>query len=295
MPDVIELRNQLSVRSQYPDQSIADHVRLISGSEEDLKRARLIILIHGYQNSKAVAEARFDDFRRTLGAAIWPKPMSSLGTIWEFHWPGDHPAWLVSVLTFTVRIDEAKESGRLLATYLAGLPAAQEVHLIGHSLGCRVALETTYQVREMAGTYQGPAIRSLILFAAAVPIPMCMPARRYGSSLADSTETVLYSAKDKVLRWAFRPGEYPLGERGEAVGRYGDPAARPWSGRVRTGLGHGKYWSSPGVAQVAGWVLGDRTSRKLPEQIESAGDPPLDSHSLPRRTIKRWGLPRRYI
>jgi pimeloyl-ACP methyl ester carboxylesterase len=293
MPDVIEPRNQLSARSEYRDQSTADKVRLISGSEEDLKRARLIILIHGYQNSQAAAEAKFDDFRRTLGAAIWPKPMSSLGTIWEFHWPGDHPAWLVSLLTFTVRIPEARESGRLLATYLAGLHAAKEVHLVGHSLGCRVALETAYTVREMGDNYQGPDIRSLVLFAAAVPIPMCMPSRRYGSSQADSTETVLYSAKDKVLRWAFQPGEYPLGERGRAVGLYGDPLARPWSDRVRTGLGHGKYWGAPRVAQVAGWVLGDRTSRKLPEQIETVDEPALDSHSLPRRTIKLRVLPRR--
>jgi pimeloyl-ACP methyl ester carboxylesterase len=293
MTGVIELRNQLSARSEYSDESIAEHVRLVSGSEEDLKQARLIILIHGYQNSQAAAEAKFADFRATLAAAIWPKPLSRLGTIWEFHWPGDHSAQLVSILTFTVRINEAKESGRLLADYLAGLHAAKEVHLIGHSLGCRVALETAHEVREMAGDYHGPAIRSLILFAAAVPIPLCMPSRRYGSGPADSTETVLYSARDKVLQWAFRPGEYPLGERGQAVGRYGNPVARPWSDRVRTGLGHGKYWGSPRVAQVAGWVLGDRTSRKLPEQIETDSDPALDSHSLPRRAIKRWGLPRR--
>lgn len=293
MPELTEPRNQLSARSEYRDQSTAEHVRLISGSAEDLKRARLIILIHGYQTSQAAAEANYDDFRRTLRAAIWPKPMSSLGTIWEYHWPGDHRARLVSLLTFPVRIGEARESGQLLAKYLSGLQAAKEVHLIGHSLGCRVALETAYKVQETAN-YQGPAIRSLILFAAAVPIPLCMPSRRYGSSPPDSTETVLYSTKDKVLRWAFRPGEYPV-EQGRAVGLYGDPVARPWSDRVRTGLGHGKYWGAPRVAQVAGWALGDRTSRRLPEQIETIDDPALDSHRLPQWTIKRHGLLRRRL
>lgn len=293
MPDVTEPRNQLSARSEYRDQTTGDRVRLIGGSERDLEDPRLILLIHGYQNSQEAAEEKFDDFRKVLGAAIWPTPISRLGAIWEFHWPGDHPLLPVSVLTFAVRIGDARESGRLLAEYLGGLRVANEVHLIGHSLGCRVALEAAFHVRELADDYQGPAIRSLILFAAAVPIPMCLPLRRYGTGLADSTETVLYSPKDKVLRWTFRPGEYPMGEGGRAVGLYGDPLDRPWSDRVRTGLGHGKYWKSPRVAEVAGWVLGVRHSRKLPEQIETTGEPALDSRSLPRWKIRRRGLPGR--
>jgi len=50
-------------------------------------------------------------------------------------------------MTFSVRIDEAKEAGRQLAGSITDkLEPRQEVFFVAHSLGCRVVLEALYTI-----------------------------------------------------------------------------------------------------------------------------------------------------
>ena len=135
----------------------------------------------------------------------------------------------------------------------------QQVVLVAHSLGCRVALECLAEIRAQGDDWTGAKVVATCLMAAAVPTPLCTAPGAYDTTLSDCCETVLYSTHDRVLTTCFRPGQSLYGEKGQAVGYEGMPSGR-WNCLLHKGkntaVGHGDYWTNGVVAHYLGGVLG---------------------------------------
>jgi pimeloyl-ACP methyl ester carboxylesterase len=218
-----------------------------------LTAQRFVILIHGYQTSAESAERSYRRFSENLRAATRDGG-ASLGSVLEFHWPGDHPRRPVSVVTFAGKIANARLSGDLLVRTWLRDRRGKHVVLVGHSLGCRVALETVQAILEDP-TYGGAEVDAVFLLAAAVPVPLCVPPETFSIPIGNESQHVFYSRQDRVLRLAFTPGEYLAGEGGPAVGSRGEPLGTRWTGRHETFLGHGEYWGNAEVARRIAEVL----------------------------------------
>jgi pimeloyl-ACP methyl ester carboxylesterase len=285
MPDSV-----LSVRADDGFSPMADDVRIERGRSIDLSAPRIVILIHGFQNSPAKAHRSFESFMAALRTTAWPSDTQRYGEFWEFHWPGDHPNTAASIATFPVRVPDAIRAGEKLAEFLDGLAATQEISLVAHSLGCRVALECLHKIRRLGQRYRGPTVVHTFLLAAAVPASLCEPTQRLDRAVGGRFQYVFHSTKDSALKPSkFGVGEYLYGEHGEAVGCRGEPEAR-WSESHRTKLQHGQYWSSYQVAEVIARIMGPPGNRSLPHAALPTAFPEewsLMSHRLatsePRR------------
>jgi pimeloyl-ACP methyl ester carboxylesterase len=281
--------NSLSVRSQVPGM-VAGEVVAVDGSPQDRSAPRLTILIHGYQNSEERAQQSYEAFEGALDRAGARRP--ALGAIWHFHWPSDHPRKLVSIITYAVRVPEARSAGRLLAEgFLATLSPHQEVTLVAHSLGCRVALEAVRTIRAAGAAYGGGRVRAVMLLAAAVPQLQCSDAPQpYPAALAGATEHVFHSRRDRALGLAFDLGQRLYGEAGDAVGREGRPTGR-WDTTTDTGLQHSRYWSSRFVADEVAQLLGGPSSSRLAvRHLPQSG---IERTELSRRAVSARRLPKR--
>lgn len=209
----------------------------------------LVVLVHGFNNHEGEAARAYQGFRAgqyPRAGVMSPALEPGLG---DFFWPGD-ANWAglldkVDFLVYPSAVNTAPIAGERLARFLAGLPNLLVLSFVGHSLGCRVVLEC---VRALL-TMRGPAIRRVVLMAAAVPDFMVSA----GGVLAGATQAagevlVLHSTSDAVLHYAFPPGQTIAG-LGEgflpvALGRLGPPPGMP--GRVRehriADAAHGDYW-----------------------------------------------------
>lgn len=278
------MRNRVSVREDWVRDRLAAELDW-EGSLGDHIADRLVILIHGYQNSAVKAERSYLDFRAAMRDAIAPGRERQLGPYWEFHWPGNHHRGLISLATYSVRVPIALIAGERLARwFLNGLDKGdQRVILVGHSLGCRVALEAVKTIRQMGDEYKGARIEAVFLLAAAVPQECCRRTgdnKWYPNAYEGSVEHVFHSENDRALGLAFRAGQFGFGEDGAAVGRDGRPQDR-WESEVDTQLDHGEYWSSKYVAETIGWLLRLRNLRPLPIHLV-----PAEASGGPRRRLE---------
>lgn len=278
------MSNSISVR--VPGRAVGDTVA-DTGSLADRTAPRLVVLIHGYQNDERKARKSYGRFQARFGDAV-PGGLGKAGAVWEFHWPGDHPLGAVSMTTYPVRVPVAILAGKALADdWLARLRRKQDVYIVAHSLGCRVALEAVRTIRRQGASWPGARVRSVFMLAPAVPVPQCEAAGPLGAPLARSSEHVFFSRSDWVLFGGFRPGQYLVGEHGAAVGRRGEPAPR-WTSRNDTGLGHSGYWKSPDVVRTIAELLGlvpwrSIEERRLPRYEPWAEGRRLGERSLPAR------------
>lgn len=239
-------------------------------SDGDRGAGRLMILIHGFNNSPDDADEAYRKFRRALEQALGETSSERLGPIWEYHWPGDHASGIVSAVTYSSRVPVAQQAGPLLAReFIATLRPHQSVYLVAHSLGCRVALEALRWIRRehKNGRYDGPSVDALFLLAAAVPVEFCEfgadEDTEFPRTLQGWEEHIFFSPEDRALGWWFSPGQYAYGEPGRAVGLHGDPAVNRWTSRKDTNHGHGDYWTSEHVTHKIGEVSWVRDRRSI--------------------------------
>ena len=214
----------------------------------DAVRREMVVLIHGFNNDAEEAGRSYQGFReqqRLLDEAQ-PWPLDEI--LADLFWPGDAD-WRaldgLDFLAYPKAVTTAREAGTRLATYLASLPQLQRVHFLGHSLGCRVVLETIRALQAQGSL----AIGRVCLMAAAVPTFMVEPDGRLADSLrACERVLILYSDADRVLRFAFPPGQSvadgPEGFLPRALGLRRPRPTLP--GRVdcveASGADHGHYW-----------------------------------------------------
>jgi pimeloyl-ACP methyl ester carboxylesterase len=267
----------LSVRDFSDDPAAAVYG---DGLEHMQEHLRVIVLIHGFANTQAQAQRKFETFIENVVAAHGEGAFHA--SAFGFHWPGDHPLGTpLSQVTYRKRITPARESGERLATALREhLDPRQQVIMVAHSLGCRVLLSALKELDERPG----PQIKAVYLMAAAVPIYECEGTGTYAKREWRPVQIVLHSLMDTVLgRW-FRGGEaWEAGTRlrgRKAVGHTGLPGGSRWNLRLETRYDHGFYWCSNKVAgevatavkaysntAIAAARRSERPSHKLPAWI----------------------------
>ena len=220
-----------------------------------LARRTCLVLIHGFNNSDSGAATAYFAFRkreRALFNTVDPDVFEA--QFGDTFWPGDAQWGFFDKLDFLIyptAVHTAVDAAKDLDALLAKLPNLERVDFIAHSLGARVVLETLVLLRKRAL----PKIARVVLMAPAVPSEMLEPGGKFFDLLmqlwAEGIEVrVLHSLDDKVLHWAFPPGQSLAGkaEASErALGRYGPSVMMPgWSKTLKgitiTGADHGDYW-----------------------------------------------------
>src|SRR2546423_9136503 len=220
-----------------------------------LARRTCLVLVHGFNNSDGGAATAYFAFRnRECGVVNNGDPAALERLFGDTFWPGDAQWGFFDKLDFLIyptAVHTAVDAARELDAMLGKLPNLERVDFIAHSLGARVVLETLLLLRKRTL----PRIRRVLLMAAAVPSEMLEPSGRFFDLLmqlwAEGVEVrVLHSLDDKVLHWAFPPGQ-SLAGRSEAsqraLGRYGPTVMMPgWSktlkGTTISGADHSDYW-----------------------------------------------------
>jgi len=220
-----------------------------------LARRTCLVLIHGFNNSDSGAATAYFAFRkreRALFNTVDPDAFEA--QFGDTFWPGDAQWGFFDKLDFLIyptAVHTAVDAAKDLDALLAKLPNLERVDFIAHSLGARVVLETLVLLRKRSL----PKIGRVVLMAPAVPSEMLEPGGKFFDLLmqlwAEGIEVrVLHSLDDKVLHWAFPPGQSLAGkaEASErALGRYGPSVMMPgWSKTLKgitiTGADHGDYW-----------------------------------------------------
>ncbi|MEX8520965.1 MAG: alpha/beta hydrolase [Leptothrix sp. (in: b-proteobacteria)] len=206
----------------------------VSGRASGLPCTELLVLVHGFNNHVREAQEDYRWFRygqeAMLGRGDRDRLEERLG---DFFWPGDAkwPGLLdyVDFLVYPAAVGNSMATAQRLADYLRQRTDAFVLHFVGHSLGCRVILETIRLLRARGG---GPTIGKVCLMAAAVPTSKVVNGGDlFDAITAPSHLRVLYSPDDMVLEFVFGPGQTISGQ-GEgffptAVGRYGDIPLSP--------------------------------------------------------------------
>lgn len=159
----------------------------------------LFVFIHGWGPDDSGARNQAETAQRALNE-VRPAPVVA------FSWDGQGRWQTV--------IDNADRNGQPLAEWLAAWADedGRPVHLIGYSLGARVACET---LAELAELNEREAATSVSLLGAAIEADTVAETGRYGDAIGvfDGPVTSFYSEHDEVLADLF--DEPPaLGQQG---------------------------------------------------------------------------------
>ena len=224
-------------------------------------RTSCVVMVHGFNNTDGEAALAYDGFRKRLTEAFGATRQALDARLGDTFWAGDADWGWFDFADFGVysrAIGHAHQAANELVALLERMPNLIEVEFIGHSLGCRVVLETVHHLVAAGG---GPRIRRVCLMAAAVPMEKVEPGGDFHPTLtalaASGTEIfVMHSRQDKVLHFAFPFGQ-AMGGPGErswrALGRDGpNPLMPGYHGTLdempMTGADHGDYWGHSGKA-----------------------------------------------
>lgn len=229
--------------------------------------SRVLVLIHGYNNTETAARQSYDAFlEHARGSAVgvfWP--------VAAFYWPGDKPWGALSRLSYPFEIQSAREAAHELCVFLSALtgPGGTPVELafVSHSLGGRLLLELLNEARMLAPR---PIVSTVCMMAAAVPVNRLEP----DGPLRPAAEVprravVLHSEHDTVLKWAFRIGQFAAGEGffSRAVGRFGEPRVGLWAASIETAHNHGEYWNGADCAAEVSRQLGSAPAHRITASV----------------------------
>ncbi|HEV2054209.1 MAG TPA: alpha/beta hydrolase [Methylomirabilota bacterium] len=286
--------NELSVREEPVGGAVRPTVKL-SSEPFPQGRRRVVLLVHGYNNTEKAARDAYGHFTGDLDA-LGAGASSVLADLGKVYWPGDTSLGPLSFLSYPAEITPAKDSAAVLAAYLATLVgpggSPTEIYLVGHSLGNRVILEllTRFAAMPLPATVQVPGG---CLMAAAVQVDMVEPggALRSGATLWTRTLT-LYSRDDRVLHWAFPIGQTAAGEGffPTAVGRFGQPGDLWTTRQELCGNGHSDYWGDPRAAVLVARLLGVAVAVDIPASAISRSAIP-ETPALPERALLERQIP----
>jgi hypothetical protein len=220
-----------------------------------VSRNRLVLLIHGFNNTIPEAEDAYKNFlskqrdraKYTAGGDFAPDR-----SIIKIFWKGDD--WgMVSPVYYMKAIPNAVATGKALALILktmADLHGALEVMVVAHSLGSRLTLE----MMKNLSSDRRITVRRFIFFAAATATFMLEPDEQHGLRKAfdlcnPEAAVSLFSEADDVLSLTFPPGQsLASGDEGNfptALGHeyWGALQAPPILEQKRNaGSGHSDYW-----------------------------------------------------
>jgi len=282
----------INLRQSASGGGVADQVRTFPAPFA-LESSRLVILIHGYNDTLAQARQAYASFLNPaadlelIGALprnAWMAyleqlkgnvldSLSRVGEVCLFFWPGDPWGRTSSALAYSEALQAALTSAIRLKEFvlnlaLKGVPGGPplQVILICHSMGNRLGLETAYMLRGAPNLIRVSAIS---MMAAAVPVLMVTPnimAHDLTPAVQSIGKTqVLFSVNDGVLGNAFALGELEAGEGSglEAVGRFGNPYLAWSRWQTMYPYGHGDYWPGPRSRDAILTFLGEVVEAKL--------------------------------
>jgi len=226
-----------------------------------LARRECLLLVHGFNNTDSEAAVAYLGFRgRQREIFGTPDPTTFDRRFGDTYWPGDAD-WSslfdkMDFLIYPSSVRTAIKAAPELAKLLWRMPNLERVDFIGHSLGCRVVLETLLALR----TRTLPRIGRIVLMAAAVPSEMLERGGKFYDLLmelaAEGTGIrVLHSKQDPVLHLAFPAGQSLAGANeasARALGRFGPSPFMPGfnvslTGSPIPGAVHGDYWGHSGT------------------------------------------------
>lgn len=256
----------------------------------------LLVLVHGFNNHRAEAQEAYAAFRmrqRPPEAAAAGRFEALLADVF---WPGDADyagaSDLLDFLVYPATIPTARQVAVELCNYLRSRTDVLQLSFVGHSMGCRVVLET---IRLLRAAGHAVPIRRLCLMAAAVRTTAVLPGGELEPALRAADQVlVLHSAADLVLSVAFPLGQTLAGDgfMPEAVGLHGAVARTP--GRVDArpveGAAHGDYWgrtptaaSAQAAAALQGFLGIGEAGRELPTRaLAQRPAPPARPTAAPR-------------
>lgn len=233
-------------------------------------RTSCLIMVHGFNNTDGEAAYAYFGFRNrqieSFGATL-EELDSRLG---DAFWAGDADWGWFDFADFGVysrAIGHAHQAANELVAMLGRMSNLVEVDFIGHSLGCRVVMETVHHLVAAGG---GPRIGRICLMAAAIPMEKLEPGGDFAGTLtklaAGGTRIfVMHSRQDRVLHYAFALGQSMAGpgERSSRpLGREGpNPLMPGYHGSLDEmqvgGADHGDYWGhsdKPIAREAAKWA-----------------------------------------
>lgn len=155
--------------------------------------ADVVFMVHGFNVNRANGTSELTAFGRKLDAL-------GSGAAVAVLWPGDS---VIGPLSYPCETSKADDSAVELAAFIADeLPQSPRISLIGHSLGCRVVMETVRQL-----WIRGIPVSQVCLMAAAIDNDSLGVAMEYQRAAQFAARTgVLFSPCDTVLKSA-----YPIG------------------------------------------------------------------------------------
>lgn len=213
-------------------------------------RIEAIVLVHGFNNHYGEAGNSYYHFRLHQYERAVPQllPRALEQILADLFWPGDAAWWglfdLLDFLVYPAAVGTSRDAAPLLARRLRSLPNLRTVHFVGHSLGCRVILETIDDILRNGG----PAVGKVCLMAAAVPLFMVQSDGALAAAMEDAEDVrILYSDDDWVLRDTFPPGQTLAGGNEgffpAALGLNGPVGVAARTDPVDiTDAVHGDYW-----------------------------------------------------
>jgi hypothetical protein len=262
---------ELIFRDRREGGGVLDPAKL-GGIAEARNRRACLVMVHGFNNNDGEAAVAYEGFRqRQLEAFTELSAIDLNRRLADAFWPGDADWGFFDLVDFGVysrAVGHARLTAARMCELLDSMPSLLEVEFMGHSLGCRIILETLEILRQRR---YGPVVRRVCLMAPAVPMEMLEPGGKYHGLLAklaaDGTRMlVLHSREDRVLHLAFGAGQALAGpdERSvRALGREGPSPLLPGyhatlDDRQMSGANHGDYWghSGTGIARESARIAG---------------------------------------
>ena len=289
---------QITLRKDRSGGGILDSHRATEAAHA--RHIRLILLVHGFNVSEDEAAASYRKFRghfRAQGAHFLA------GQLGEVYWPGDEENKLISTISFPLKVPRAVAVSASFAEYLrprkSPLRQPIQIILIGHSLGCRVILET---LSIMAQQKQNRPDVRIFLMAAGVPVQMVEPDGRLRPAVEFASQAYTFYSKDDEALKFFRWGQYLAREeekltRFGPVGLEGHPERGLWTERhrMKEKFRHGHYWEKPDAANIILRKLRKPAPRPIADRIIKMIQDPQMRPSKFRRDIKARRSPARAI
>ncbi len=287
--------NEISVREHGAEAGGSVVAAHFPSSSETLDgKGCVLLFVHGYNNSRSAARGSFEGFITALetasGRALpWP--------VFGVQWPGDEPNAAISAVSYPFKIKVAQRAAEKIFEHLTGIfgPGGAPVvlHVVAHSLGCRLTLELLDRLaRGMPGA--NVIVSSVTLMAAAVPVGKVEPDGRLrrGAESADHA-CVLHSTGDAVLQWAFPVGQTVGGDGffPTAIGRHGGPSGT-WTRAAAMAsegslYGHSTYWQGRESAAAAASVMGITVANTVPATLTPVHQLPAPNVIASRRVRER--------
>jgi pimeloyl-ACP methyl ester carboxylesterase len=241
---------ELNVRQQPEGGAVRAPCHADWKNHQARTQRELMVLVHGFNNHRAEAQEAYLGFRSRQKGLIDAQHRARFDDILgDAFWPGDAnfagPLDTVDFLVYPATLQKARQTAVQLSAYLRGRSDVLDLYFVGHSMGCRVILETIALL--IASPDFRARIRKVCLLAAAVPTSAVFPDGALAEAFRAAEQVeVLHSTADLVLALAFPLGQTAAGDGffPSAIGRRGDVPRNP--GQIGThlveGAGHSDYW-----------------------------------------------------